>query len=131
MKFNALIPELSVSDLAKSKRFYLDLLGFHLNYERPEDGFVFLSFGEAQLLLEQINDHWETGELVPPFGRGINFQIEAPDVTQLRERLVANKLPLFRDVYETTYRENDTLHKVRELLVQDPDGYLLRFSQTL
>jgi len=131
MKFNALIPELSVSDLEQSKHFYLNLLGFQINYERPEDGFVFLSYGSAQLLLEQINGHWKAGELTPPFGRGINFQIEAPDVAQLRNTLLSHHIPLFRDVYDTVYRENDTLHKVRELLVQDPDGYLLRFSQTL
>lgn len=41
MKFNKLIPELSVSNINRSKDFYL-LLGFKVVYERVEDKFVFL-----------------------------------------------------------------------------------------
>ena len=43
MKFNALIPELSVSDIEKSIYFYIDVLGFKIEYERPENKFVFIS----------------------------------------------------------------------------------------
>lgn len=43
MKFNKLIPELSVKDIHKSKKFYLEILGFKLNYERTEDQFAFIS----------------------------------------------------------------------------------------
>lgn len=31
MKFNALIPELSVSDVNNSKKFYIDILRFNLD----------------------------------------------------------------------------------------------------
>ena len=41
MKFNQLIPELSVTDIEKSKSFYI-ALGFQVMYERVEDKFVFL-----------------------------------------------------------------------------------------
>jgi catechol 2,3-dioxygenase-like lactoylglutathione lyase family enzyme len=37
-----LAPELSVSDIAASHRFYCDVLGFTVRYERPEEGFVYL-----------------------------------------------------------------------------------------
>ena len=80
MKFNGLIPELSVSNINESKIFYIDILGFHLEYERLEDKFAFLSYGETQIMIEEINGHWDTGELQYPFGRGINFQIETDDV---------------------------------------------------
>lgn len=33
MRFNALIPDLSVTDIEKSKWFYIELLGFTLEYE--------------------------------------------------------------------------------------------------
>jgi len=131
MKFNALMPELSVSDLERSKHFYVDVLGFCLEYERAENKLACVSLGVAQLLLEQVNGHWATGELAFPFGRGVNFQIEAPDVNRLGQALKANGIALFREICEAAYRENDTIHRVRELLVQDPDGYLLRFSQAL
>ncbi|WP_175199400.1 hypothetical protein [Achromobacter insolitus] len=38
------------------------------------------------------------------------------------------KWPLFRNPAEQWYRGNDVEIGVREFLVQDPDGYLLRFS---
>jgi len=129
MIFNALIPELSVSDLAASKQFYLNTLGFVLEYERVESQFVFISYGGAQIMLEQVNGHWETGELAYPLGRGINLQIASDDVVALRNKLAASGYKLFRDIAEVEYRENEITHQLKEFLVQDPDGYLLRFSQ--
>ena len=41
IKFNSLIPELSVSDIEKTKEFYLSL-GFEIQYERAENKFCFL-----------------------------------------------------------------------------------------
>ena len=35
MNFNSLIPEISVSDINKSRNFYLSL-GFEIKYERPK-----------------------------------------------------------------------------------------------
>ncbi|MCL2194745.1 MAG: VOC family protein [Oscillospiraceae bacterium] len=131
MRFNALVPELSVSDLAASKRFYLDALGFTLDYARAESQFAFISYGSAQIMLEQVNGHWATGKLEHPFGRGINLQIASDDVEALRNKLTANGYALFRDIEEVEYRENETLHRLKEFLVQDPDGYLLRFSQEM
>ena len=55
MEFNKLVPELSVADVEKSKKFYIDILGFLLEYERKQDKFVFLSYYGSQIMLEQIN----------------------------------------------------------------------------
>ena len=41
MKYNDLIPELVVSDIEKSKEFYINHLGFKIEYEREEDKFFF------------------------------------------------------------------------------------------
>jgi len=128
-KFNALIPELSVTDIEKSKHFYVDILGFKIEYERIDDKFAFISFGETQMMIEQINGYWETGVLDYPFGRGINMQIKTSNLDLLHERLLSNGVTLFRNIDEFSYRQDDVLHNGRELLVQDPDGYLLRFSQ--
>ena len=87
MKFNSLIPELSVSDIERTKKFYIDRLGFRIEYERPEDLFMFISLDECQLMFEQINDHWNVGELVYPFGRGINFEMTVKDVESLVEEI--------------------------------------------
>lgn len=129
MQFNDLVPELSVSDIEKSKKFYIDLLGFRLEYERTEDQFAFISFGKAQMMLEEINGHWNTGELRYPFGRGINFQIEVPNVAMIADKLKEHNIKLFRDILESRYECNGEMIIEQEILVQDPDGYLLRFSQ--
>ncbi len=100
MKFNALVPELSVSDIQKSLDFYVDILRFKVEYERPEDKFVYLSYGEAQLMIEQVNNHWNVGELSYPFGRGVNFQIETSDIYQIQKALKEHHIFPFKDVFE-------------------------------
>ncbi|MGQ7866887.1 bleomycin resistance protein [Bacillus pumilus] len=132
MRFNALIPELSVIDIEKSKWFYIELLGFKLEYEREDDKFIFVSLEEeTQMMLEEINGHWDTGELKYPFGRGINFQIDIEDVQPVIDRLRKQNIPLFREPTVSKYKSNDTTFIQKEFLVQDPDGYLLRFSQEM
>ena len=127
MKFNSLIPELSVSNIKKSKEFYINILGFKLEYERVEDKFAFISLGEAQIMIEEVNGYWKTGNLEYPFGRGINFQIEVNDVDTIKENLIRNKIELFRDITVSKYECNGELILQKEFLVQDIDGYLLRF----
>lgn len=129
MKFNALIPELSVKDIEKSKWFYIEILGFKLEYERTKDKFAFLSFDEAQIMLEEMNGYWNTGKLEYPFGRGINFQIIADNIQPIVDRLIQNEIHLFREPAVNEYKTNETVFKEKEFLVQDPDGYLLRFSE--
>ena len=124
----ALVPELMVSDLPHSLYLYTRMFGFTLNYTRP--GFAYLSLGRAQWMLEQAHAEgaWLTGPLERPYGRGINFQIVHPELDALHERLRAEGYPLFAPLTTATYMEGDTPHTQRQLLVQDPDGYLLRFT---
>lgn len=131
MKFNGLVPELSVTDINVSKDFYIEVLGFEIEYERIEDSFVFLSLGEAQIMLEEINGNWNTAELQHPFGRGINFQIESKDVDGLAAGIRKKNMVLFKDVFVSHYECGGQMITEKEILVQDPDGYLLRFSETI
>ncbi|RAS77318.1 bleomycin resistance protein [Priestia endophytica] len=126
MEFNKLIPELSVKDIQKSKKFYLDVLGFQLIYERIEDQFAFISLNGAQMMIEQCNGHWQTGKLEYPYGRGINFQIEIENIEILLENLKKHNIPLFRDLMTNCYSG----FTQKEFIVQDLDGYLLRFFQS-
>ncbi len=47
MKFNVLIPELTVPDIEKTKKFHIDILGLKIEFERLEDKFIFLPLGDA------------------------------------------------------------------------------------
>ena len=129
MKFNALVPELSVSNLQKSLFFYVNILGFRIEYERPNEKFAYLSYGKAQLMIEQINNHWNVADLEYPFGRGINFQIETNDILSIQTALKEHNLKPFKDMFESQYAADKQTFKQLEILVLDPDGYLLRFSQ--
>ena len=127
MKFNSLIPELSVSNIEISKEFYLKI-GFHIVYERKEDRFVFLQFEENQIMLEEINDHWNTGVLEYPFGRGVNFSMTVSDVKKSYKNMKEKKVPFYLPLECHEYKVDNTVYKDFEFLLQDPDGYLLRFN---
>lgn len=135
MHFNALIPELAVTDCAKSLAFYCGILGFDIAYQRPEEGFAFLTFGAAQLMLDQADIgrtfSSDGTPLERPFGRGQNLQISARSIAPLLDALAENNITLTLPPEEKWYRQDDHELGVRQFIVADPDGYLLRFSQSL
>ncbi len=128
----ALVPELSVTELQRSLSFWCDLLGFRRLYERTEEGFAYLERERAAVMLERVGSRsWSTGELTPPFGRGINLQIMATSLEPILNRLARAAWPLFKAPEERWYRTGRTESGQRQFLVQDPDGYLLRFAESL
>lgn len=128
MKFNSLIPELTVRDIERTKKFYTQVLRFNIEYERPEDKFVFLSLGENQLMFEQDNGGWNTGALEYPFGRGVNFEMSVSNVEELYDKVMTAGIKPFRRLAANRYRSGTEEIVQKEFLVQDPDGYLLRFT---
>ncbi len=127
MKFNKLIPELSVSDINRSKKFYLNI-GFQIKYERKETKFCFLELEGNQIMIEEINNHWDTGKLEYPFGRGINISMTIGDVEKYYNELKEKKIKMFLDLEIHNYRVDNKIYEDKEFLIQDPDGYLLRFN---
>lgn len=125
--FNSLIPELSVSDIEKSKKFYLEL-GFVIKYERPENKFCFLQLEDNQIMVEEENDNWNVGKLEYPYGRGINISMTVSDVNKMYYKLKNKRIKIFKDLEIHEYRVNNEISRDVEFLVQDPDGYLLRFN---
>lgn len=132
MYFNKIIPELSVTSLEKSLVFY-KTVGFKIEYERPENKFIFISLGEIQFMLQEITDEdkWEVAPLKYPFGNGINFQLEVDNVEMIYNSLKQNNYKIVFEIEENWYRQDNKLLGNKEFLVQDPDGYLLRFSEDL
>ena len=132
MKFNKMIPELSVSNLEKSLTFY-KTLGFKIEYERPENKFAFLSLDEIQFMVQEISeyDKWDVAPLSYPFGNGINFQLEVDNVEYIYNSLKNENYKIAFEIEENWYRQDNKLLGNKEFLVQDPDGYLLRFSEDL
>lgn len=127
----SLVPELYVADIGASRAFYVGVLGFEVLYERPEDGFLYVARQGAELMLEsgEIGRKWLTGALERPYGRGINFEIATDDVDDLYDRVRARGATIFLEMETQWYRRRDVELGVRQFIVQDPDGYLLRFSK--
>ncbi|MCX6804238.1 MAG: glyoxalase [Candidatus Diapherotrites archaeon] len=73
---------------------------------------------------------WITGELKYPLGRGINFQIEVKNLNELSKNPSKNRIKLYSTTKENKYKVGKETFICRELMILDPDGYLLRFSQT-
>ena len=128
MDFNNLIPELSVFDILQTKNFYEEL-GFKIEYERREEKFVFMSFQDSQFMFEQIHDEgWNTGELTYPLGRGINFSIAVDDIENLYTLVKSKKIEIYKKLTKSVYLVNGIEEIQMEFLIQDPNGYLLRFT---
>ncbi len=125
--FNSLVPELSVSNIEKSVEFYKKI-GFKVVYERTETKFCFLEFENNQLMIEEINNNWNTAVMEYPFGRGINISMSVSDVEKMYNNLKDKNLEFFKELECHTYKVNEIMYNDKEFLIQDPDGYLLRFN---
>jgi catechol 2,3-dioxygenase-like lactoylglutathione lyase family enzyme len=129
-----IVPELDVADLARSLSFYVDGLGFRVRIERPEEQFVYLTRGPVHLMLEQADGpgrRFRTAPLKYPFGRGMNLQIEVPDVDQVHAQALSAGAAIHIPLEERWYRQGEEEAGNRQFVVIDPDGYLLRFFTNL
>ncbi len=134
VEFAKLMLELKVTDLEASLRFWRDILGFAVRYDRPEEGFAFLEREGAQIMLHQDELGSRpgvliTGEMQRPFGRGINFEINASDLTPILQAVADANWPIYLGPEERWRRVGSVMSGAREIWLQDPDGYLVRFSQ--
>ena len=129
-----LIPELQVFNFKQSLDFYTRLAGFNILYERPENDFAMLEINGAQLMIEGLknnNRSWLTGPLEKPLGRGVHLQIEVQNIQGLYEIFNYANYPIFLAMEEKWYRINTIETCNKQFLVQDPDGYLLRFFEPM
>ena len=129
-----IVPALDVADLDRSLQFYVAALGFSCRVERAEERFAYLTRGPVHLMLEQADGpgrRFRTAPLEYPFGRGINLQIEVPDVDHLHDEATRAGATIYLPMEERWYRQGDEEAGNRQFVVTDPDGYLLRFFSDL
>jgi len=134
-----LTPELSCTNIKASVAFYTDVLGFQIQYQRPEDGSAMLERQGSRIMLDEIRSvvttgtdrAWISAPLEAPFGRGINLHIYTDNVDELYANIQKAKARVFLPIEEMWYRSEDVYLGNRQFIVQDPDGYLLRFYSDL
>lgn len=136
-----LTPELCCSDIKTSLSFYIEVLGFRIQYQREEDGFAMLERQGARIMLDEVSKDsskgrkrtWISGKLERPFGRGINLEIKTDEIAVLYDRIRQQQYNahIFLSLEEKWYRADDVELGIRQFIVMDPDGYMLRFSQDI
>lgn len=110
MKFNSLIPELSVSDIGTSINFYTSI-GFKIVYQREEDKFCFLQFEENQIMIEQVNNNCNTGALEYPFGRWINIGMSVENIDEYYSKLTLLGITFFRNLKVSNYKVDSVIYE--------------------
>ncbi len=136
-----LVPELDVTDLARSLRFYTGVLGFRPLFERPAERFVYLERSGVELMIQEAagpGRRFRTAPLEAPCGRGVNFQLRVEDVDAVHMRAVGACADVVIPMEERWYRVDVAAHGGRwpmtgpteagnrQFVVADPDGYLWR-----
>jgi catechol 2,3-dioxygenase-like lactoylglutathione lyase family enzyme len=115
---NRLVPFVKVPDVERSVSFYRHL-GFELGDTAEYGGhlsWATLSSDGAEIMFEGTN------ETIAPDHQGILFYLYSPDLSSLRDRLLAAGI----DPGEI---EDGTPGPTEEMRVIDPDGYTLMIAQ--
>ncbi len=132
-----LVPELNCTNLERSLTFYTDILGFSVRYARPEQGFAYLEREGAELMLEQLppvqdaNRTYLAGPLEFPFGRGMHLQIEVSALEPLHTKVLESGARIQIPLEERWYRADALELGNRQFVLLDPDGFVLRFFESL
>jgi catechol 2,3-dioxygenase-like lactoylglutathione lyase family enzyme len=127
-----MIPELLVSDYARTLHFWRDVLGFAVQFDRPSEELAMLEHPDgAQMMFFVRDGSWETGAFEAPFGRGVVIQVFVRDVDAAAARVAAAGIPFFVAPFEKWRDWGDRLGGQREFLVLDPDGYLVKVAMHL
>ena len=126
-----LVPELYCSDIDVTKRFYTEVLGFAVKYERIAEQFVYFTLDEVDIMVEGLQGvgrRWLTADMQRPFGRGVNFQWDVLDIDSMYQRVLEMaKEAIYLPMEVKSYQCADQLATQKQFIVQDPDGYLFRF----
>ena len=125
-RFTSLIPNLVVSDVARSTAFYRDVLGFAIKETVPEaEPFVFVML-ERDDVLVFLNDKKTAVHELPliadrAFGGTAAMFIIVTDVDGLHAAVAARA---------TVVMELKTqFYGMREFAVTDPDGHIITFAE--
>ncbi len=129
----SLTPELKCESYQQSLRFYTKILGFKVLYKREDEGFAMLAYQGSRIMIDSLQycSRFVTAEMKKPYGRGVSFQIKSANIDELYHKVKSENWDIFLDMEERWYRADDVELGNKQFLVQDPDGYLLRFFEDL
>jgi hypothetical protein len=83
------------------------------------------------MLCERSEGRWETAPMENPYGRGVMFQVYVSSVAPIIDRLKDLRLPIYAGPREVWRRYGDRKGGRREVMVLDPNGYLIMLAEDL
>ncbi len=118
VRFNHI--SLHVSDVEKSKHFYVTLLGMR-DLPRPDFGFdgAWLDMGDGLMLHLIVGKNYETRSS----NRGNHFAFAAKDVNALGKDFLAKGIEIVSNKIR--------IDGIRQMFVKDPDGYFVEFNEDI
>jgi len=127
VKFQKVTPNLVVSNVSASLKFYEEVLGFARQMTVPEQQpFVFAGVGSGGVEVF-LNQKEAVAAEYPafsgkPLGGTFTMYIEVDDVEELHRRAQEHKARIVMPMEKKFYG-------MKEFAVADPDGYLITFAQ--
>jgi uncharacterized glyoxalase superfamily protein PhnB len=112
------IPTLRILDYAKAIEFYIDYLGFNIDWEHR--------FGETDPIYMQLTKNGLTLHLSENkrFQTGIIIFVESKGILEFEKELVSRNTSIIPKVEKTNWQ---TL----QMEIEDPFGNLLRFNESI
>lgn len=115
-------PFMQVADLEQALRFFVDMLGFTVEFQQP--GYAYAALEGAGIRILENRDPDERG--VPH--RGFAYYVDVRDLKEIQQAIGAKLATLPEgDVVGPI----DQPYRQRELMIRAPDGNLIVFGQAI
>ena len=137
MKLTDVVPNLIVSDIDRSAAFYRDVLGFSTVTTVPEQApfvFVWLKRGEVSVFLNAVaglGDDLPALASRPIGGTATLFITIEADSTASGIDALFSAVTADNGHVPVLMPLKDQFYGMREFAIQDPDGYVVIFAQSI
>jgi lactoylglutathione lyase len=127
VKFQKVTPNLVVSNVSASLKFYEETLGLKRQMTVPEqEPFVFAGVGSGNVEIFLNQKETVVAEYAAfagkPLGGTFTMYVEVDNVEELHRRVQQHKVKIVMPMEKKFYG-------MQEFAVADPDGYLITFAQ--
>jgi catechol 2,3-dioxygenase-like lactoylglutathione lyase family enzyme len=122
MSITGIVPQLRTTDMASSIRFYIERLGFSVEF-KYEDFYAGIRAGSQVFHLKLVD---EKDPSIPYVAEGEHFHLylETNGLAEVAARLKATGVAIVKDLHETPWN-------TREIVIHDDQGHTLYLGERL
>ena len=126
-----MVCELHVKNIASSLKFWCNVLGFEVAYQRPEESFAYIERNDgAQIMLYQPPEYGSLEERTDSSPK-VLIQIFVDRLAPVLTEVEKKKWPLLSQPQEVWRRWGDRMGGKREIRLSDPDGHNLLIAEDI